>query len=90
MAQIWLVSLKIVLTFSRFKPTHNLNRFLADLRRGLNSLNSDIDQSSMNQNQIALLLKKLLWFTNSLVYSNLLINTFSKNKTAKMRQIFLV
>ena len=35
------VSLKIVLNFSRFKPVLNWNRFLAELRRGLNSLNSD-------------------------------------------------
>ena len=29
--------------FSRFKPALNRNRFLRDLRRGLNSLNSDTD-----------------------------------------------
>ena len=38
---IWLVSLKIVIHFSRFKPALSLNRFLVDLRRGLNSLNSN-------------------------------------------------
>ena len=32
---------KIVLNFSRFKPALNWNRFLADLSRGSNSLNSD-------------------------------------------------
>ena len=36
-----LVPLKIVLNFSRFKPAINRNRFWGDLRRGLNSLNSD-------------------------------------------------
>ena len=30
-----------MLNLSRFKPALNLNRFLVDLRRGLNSLNSD-------------------------------------------------
>ena len=34
---------EIVLQFSRFKPAFNWNRFLWDLRRGLNSLNSDTD-----------------------------------------------
>ena len=42
-AQIWLVLLKIVLNFSRFKPAFNWNRVLADLSRGLNSLNSDTE-----------------------------------------------
>ena len=32
--------LKIVLNFSRFKPALNWNRFLGNLRRGLNLLNS--------------------------------------------------
>ena len=36
----WLVPLKIVSNVSRFKPALNLNRVLADLNRGLNSLNS--------------------------------------------------
>ena len=36
-----MVSLKIVLNFSRFKPALNRNRFLGDLRSDLNSLNSD-------------------------------------------------
>ena len=36
-AQIWLVPLKIVFNFSRFKPALNL----AYLNRGSNSLNSD-------------------------------------------------
>ena len=40
-AQIWFVPLKIVFIVSRFRPAPNWNRFLADLRRGLNSLNSD-------------------------------------------------
>ena len=35
------VPLKIVLNVSCFKPVLNRNRFLADLRRGSNSLNSD-------------------------------------------------
>ena len=37
--------LKIVLNFSRFKPALNWNLFLGDLRRGLNSLNSDTEHS---------------------------------------------
>ena len=36
-------ALKIVFNISRFKPALNWNRFLADLRRALNSLNSDPD-----------------------------------------------
>ena len=40
-AQIRLVALKIVFNVSRFKPTLKWNLFLADLRRGSNSLNSD-------------------------------------------------
>ena len=36
------VPLKIVFNFSRFKPLLNWNRFLTDLSRGSNSLNSDI------------------------------------------------
>ena len=40
-AQIWLVPLKIVFNFSRFKPALNWIQFLADLSRGSNSLNSD-------------------------------------------------
>ena len=39
-AQIWLVPLKNLLKFSRFK---NWNQVLADLSRGSNSLNWDID-----------------------------------------------
>ena len=35
-----MVTLKIVSNVSRFKPAHNLNRVLADLNRGSNSLNS--------------------------------------------------
>jgi len=35
-----LVPLKIISNFSRFKPVLNLNRVLADLNRGSNSLNS--------------------------------------------------
>jgi len=35
-----LVPLKIVSNVSRFKPALNLNRVLADLNRGSNSLNS--------------------------------------------------
>ena len=38
-AQIWLVPLKIVFNVSRFKPALNWSRFLADLRRDINSLN---------------------------------------------------
>ena len=37
---IWLVPLKIASNVSRFKPALNLNRVLADLNRGSNSLNS--------------------------------------------------
>ena len=36
-----MVPLKIVISFSRFNPALNLNRFDADLRRGSNSFNSD-------------------------------------------------
>ena len=39
LAQTWLVSLKIVFSFSRFEPALNWNRFGAVQRRGLNSLN---------------------------------------------------
>ena len=35
--------LKLVFNVSRFKPALNWNRFLTDLRRGSNSLNSDTD-----------------------------------------------
>ena len=35
-----MVPLKIVSNVSRFKPALNLNRVLADLNRGSNSLNS--------------------------------------------------
>ena len=38
---MWLVPLKIVFNFSRFKPALNLNRFFADLSHGSNSLNLD-------------------------------------------------
>ena len=59
-AQIWLVPLQMVFNVSRFKPALNLNRFLADLRLGSNSLNSDSVWSNFitlksllfNQNQI--------------------------------------
>ena len=37
----WLVLLKIVINFSKFKPALNSNRFLENLSRGSNSLNSD-------------------------------------------------
>ena len=40
-AQIWLVPLKIVFNFSRFKQALNWNRIWADLRHGSNLLNSD-------------------------------------------------
>jgi len=40
-----LVPLKIVSNVSRFKPALNLNRVLADLNRGSNSLNSISDLS---------------------------------------------
>ena len=43
MAQILLFPLEFVLNVLRFKPALNLNRILRDLRRGLNSLNSDTD-----------------------------------------------
>ena len=48
-----LVPLRIVFNVSRFKPSLNWNRLLADLRRGLYSLNSDsgnfwIDGSEFN------------------------------------------
>ena len=38
--QTWLVSLGVVFSVSRFEPALNWNRFLADQRSGLNSLNS--------------------------------------------------
>ena len=41
MAQIWLVPLKIVFNFSRFKPALNWNQFLSDLSCCSNSLSSD-------------------------------------------------
>ena len=44
-----MVSLKIVLNVSRFKPALNLNRVLADLSRDLNSLNSASDLVSINR-----------------------------------------
>ena len=44
---IWLVPLKIVSNVSRFKPALNLNRVLADLSRGSNSLNSASDLSDI-------------------------------------------
>ena len=37
---MWLVPLKIISNVSRFKPALNLNRILADLNRGSNSLDS--------------------------------------------------
>ena len=45
---------KIALSFFRFKPAFNWNRFLGDLRRGLNSLNSDTDTCLMHGSLIAL------------------------------------
>ena len=39
--QNWVVPLKIAFNVSSFKPALNYNLFLGDLRRGLNSLNSD-------------------------------------------------
>ena len=42
-SNIWVVSLKIVFNVWRFQPALNWNRFLADLRRGSNSLNSDTE-----------------------------------------------
>ena len=42
-----LVPLKIVSNVSRFKPALNLNRVLADLNRGLNSLNSTSDPQNI-------------------------------------------
>ena len=39
-AQTWLVPFEIVFRVSRFEPALNWNRFLTDLRRGLNCLNS--------------------------------------------------
>ena len=39
--KLGLVPLKILFNFSRFKPALNWNWFLRDLRRDLNSLNSD-------------------------------------------------
>ena len=41
--QIGLVPLKVVFNVWRFKSALNWNRFFADLRRGLNLLNSDSD-----------------------------------------------
>ena len=45
-----MVSLKIVFNVSRFKSALNWNRFLADLRRGSNSLNSDTDNLPLTLN----------------------------------------
>ena len=63
-AQIWLVPLKIVFNVSRFKPALNWNLFLADLRRGSNSLNSD----SVWSNFITL---KSLLFSQNQICSNI-------------------
>jgi len=41
-----MVPLKIVSNVSRFKPAFNLNRVLADLNRGSNSLNSISDNTN--------------------------------------------
>ena len=41
-----MVPLKIVSNVSRFKPAFNLNRVLADLNRGSNSLNSISDSTT--------------------------------------------
>ena len=54
-----LVPLKIVLNVSKFKPALNWNRFLSDLRRGSNLLNSDsgyLKSSSNSKNFVILLL----------------------------------
>ena len=45
-----MVPLRIVLNFSRFKPALNWNRFLGDLRRGIDSLNSDTGYFEKNGN----------------------------------------
>ena len=42
--------LKIVLNVSRFKPALNLNRVLADLNRGSNSLNSISGDQELKEN----------------------------------------
>ena len=47
-AELWLVPLKTVFSFSRFKPVLYWHRFLADLNRGSNSWNSDTDQLAKN------------------------------------------
>jgi len=44
-----LVPLKIVSNVSRFKPALNLNRVLADLNRGSNSLNSISDKTKRQE-----------------------------------------
>ena len=61
MAQIWVVSLKIVFNVSIFKPAFNLYRFLADLRRGSNSFNSDSVPFKKLKNTVLLLLEKKLY-----------------------------
>ena len=45
-----MVSLKIVSNVTRFKPALNLNRVLADLNRGSNSLNSISEHTISDQN----------------------------------------
>ena len=49
--------LKIVFNFSRFKPA--LNRFLADLSRGSNLLNSDTDVGKDRKNVQKEILSKI-------------------------------
>ena len=53
-ARICLVPLKTVINDLRFKPALNWNGILVDLRRGLNSLNSDIILSDplVKENQL--------------------------------------
>ena len=60
------VHLKIAFNFSRFKPALNLTRFLGDLRRSLNLLNSNtgsITSEFLKSLTPRLLLENLLMFS---------------------------
>ena len=76
-----MVPLKIVSNVSRFKPALNLNRVLADLNRGSNSLNSISDlkysilngATSNNVNTFPLNEKKCQHLKNNLKFYNITI-----------------
>ena len=57
-ARIWLVPLKIVFNVLRLKPALNWNRLLADLRRGSNSLNSEVSATDKWKKRLQLYIMK--------------------------------